>query len=86
MIYIFIKRIHFLGEETILKNNIKILFLVESMSCDTPIITYIKSSTLKMTKEIRKMCKCFTSTSDNPQENSNKQGIIDFNIDKVVRN
>ena len=30
------------------------------------------------------MCKCFTNTSDNPQGDSNKMDIINFNIDKVI--
>ena len=30
-------------------------------------------------------CKCFTKTFDNPQGDSNKRDIIDFNIDKVIR-
>ena len=31
------------------------------------------------------ICKCFTNTSDNPQGDSNKKDIIDFNIDKVIK-
>ena len=45
-----------------------------------------------MTK--KKLCKCFTNTSNNPQGDSNKKDIIDFflivvviysNIDKVIK-
>ena len=31
------------------------------------------------------MCKCFTYTSDNPQGDSNKKDIINFKIDKVIK-
>ena len=33
----------------------------------------------------KKVCKCFTYTSDNPQGDSNKKDIINFKIDKVIK-
>ena len=36
-----------------------------------------------MTK--KKLCKCFTNISNNPQGDSNKKDKIDFNIDKVIK-
>ena len=62
----------------VLTNDIiKSLLIVESTSRDRPHF-FIRSSALKMTK--KDICQCFKNTSDNPQADSNKKDIIDFNI------
>ena len=38
-----------------------------------------------MTKKKKKNCRSFINTSDNPQGDINQSDIIDFNIDKVIK-
>ena len=75
----------FLREEIVLKNKIiKSLFTVESISLDDQTFTH-KVERTKNDQKKKKNCRSFINTSDNPQGDINQRDIINFNIDKVIK-
>ena len=86
-IYLFLlDEIRFLREEIVLKNKIiKSLFTVESISLDDQTFTHKVERTKNDQKKKKKNSRSFINTSDNPQGDINQRDIINFNIDKVIK-